>query len=100
MKASFIRLRNRALNKFKTVKPKRSPVKKVNKTKKIRKTLRVFRINTVKKPVTEQKVQKSVSPNSSGKASPMPKIGKEVMASIIGHRRMFLRNRRLMHAVP
>ena len=56
MKASFIRLRNRALNKFKVVKSKRSPVKKVARPNKIKKTLRIVKVNVVKKPVTEQKV--------------------------------------------
>ena len=56
MKASFIRLRNRALNKFKSVKPKRSPAKKVARPNKIKKTLRVLKVNTVKKQATEQKV--------------------------------------------
>ena len=56
MKASFIRLRNRALNKFKTVKPKRSAAKKVARPNKIKKTLRVVKVKVAKKPVTEQKV--------------------------------------------
>ena len=55
MKASFIRLRNRALNKFKAVKPKRSAAKKVARPNKIKKTLRVVKVKVVKKPVTEQK---------------------------------------------
>ena len=99
MKASFIKLRSRAFNKFKSVKPKRA-VRKVAKKpvgpNKIKKTLRVVKHISIK-PATVQKVSKPASPV--GKTSPISKVGKEVMQSIIGHRRLFLRNRRLMNHV-
>ena len=97
-KVVFINLRNRKLNKFKSAKAKLASPKVAIKTKKIRKTLRVRKVplgSVSTKPITEQ--NKAKSPVSSGKTSPVPKVGKEVMASIIGHRRMFLRNRRLMN---
>ena len=100
MKASFIKLRNRALNKFKTIKTKKigaRAVKKVARPNKIKKTLRVRKVNISTKPA-DQKTSKPGSPV--GKTSPVAKVSKDVMHSIIGHRRLFLRNRRLMHAAP
>ena len=98
MKASYIKLRSRALNKFKSPKAKRSGVKvakKVARPNKIKKTLRVLRKVTISTKPADQK-----STHSSGKASPVPKVSKDVMHNIIGHRRLFLRNRRLMNAAP
>ena len=100
MKASFIKLRSRALNKFKTVKSKRSGAKvakKAARPNKIKKTLRVKKVHISIKPA-DQKSNKSAS--SSGKTSPIAKVSKDVMHNIIGHRRLFLRNRRLMNAAP
>ena len=100
MKASFIKLRNRALNKFKTVKAKRSGAKvakKVARPNKIKKTLRVKKVHISIKPA-DQKTSKPGSPV--GKTSPVAKVSKEVMHNIIGHRRLFLRNRRLMNTAP
>ena len=79
MKASFIKLRSRALNKFKTVKPKRTngkTVKKVVRSNKIKKTLRVKK-NVISIKVADQKTSKPASPV--GKSSPVNKISKEVM---------------------
>ena len=63
---------------------------------KIKKTLRVVKVTISKKPA-DQKVLKPASPV--GKTSPVAKVSKEVMHSIIGHRRLFLRNRRLMSQI-
>ena len=96
MKASFIKLRSRAFNKFKLVKSKRAVrrvAKKIVGPNKIKKTLRVVKLNISIKPAG-QNVSKPGSPV--GKTSPISKISKEVMQSIIGHRRVFLRNRRIM----
>ena len=102
-KVVFLRLRNRTLNKFKTVKAKKAVKKVAAKkvaSKKIKKTLRVVaKVAPVAKQPTgkaspQQKQSKSPSPV--GKHSPVPKIGARTLSSLIGHRRLFLRNRRLM----
>ena len=104
-KVVFLRLRNRTINKFKTIKAKKA-VKKVAKRaakpNQIKKTLRVIKkVAPVAKAVPagkaspQQKASKSPSPVSKH-GSPVPKIGARTLNSIIGHRRMFLRNRRLM----
>ena len=106
-KVVFLRLRNRTLNKFKATKPKKPAKRLAKKTisKKIKKTLRVV---AVRKPSPVQKIvpatgkaspqQKQVSkaPSPVAKHSPVPKIGARTLSSLIGHRRLFLRNRRLM----
>ena len=98
-KVVFLRLRNRTLNKFKAVKAKKA-VKKVaakkSASKNIRKTLRVVAAKPTGKASPQQKQSKSPSP--AGKTSPVPKIGARTISSLIGHRRLFLRNRRLMEA--
>ena len=107
-KVVFLRLRNRTLNKFKVVKAKKA-VKKVAKRaakpNQIKKTLRVVNIvaspkaaaapAVIGKASPQQKSSKSPSPVAK-QGSPVPKIGARTLHSIIGHRRMFLRNRRLM----
>ena len=98
-KVVFLRLRNRTLNKFKAVKAKKA-VKKVAAKKvasrKIKKTLRVVVKHSAGKVSPQQKSSKSPSPVA--KQSPAHKIGARTLSSLIGHRRLFLRNRRLMDA--
>ena len=94
-KVVFISLRNRKLNKFKSVKAKKTSnmkITKVPKSNSIKKTLNV-KLGFI---ATGQNLVKPASPVS--KASPV-KIGKDTMNAIIGHRRVFLRNRRLMNIV-
>ena len=95
-------MRNRTLNKFKALRVKKA-VKKVHHRKvrpnQIKKTLRVVpakkvQSTTSKGAHTHQKQSKPPSP--AGKHSPVAKIGARTISSLIGHRRLFLRNRRLM----
>ena len=89
----FLRLRNRTLNRFKTIKKTTSQIKKVETMKAkpsraaiIKRTLRVFpqiQIRTIK------------APTSYLKSIPAKYVSRTTSA-LIGHRRVFLRNRRLM----
>ena len=110
-KIVMLRLRNRILNRFKQLK-KASPkqAKTIKKTITpsplgfIRggKTLRVVpkklnwdltTTNSTSVKVSPVKIAKPSSPTKSN----IHKIGSSTMAALIGHRRLFLRNRRLMH---
>ena len=89
----FLRLRNRTLNRFKAIKKPASPVKKILSKKNqiissasVKRTLRVIpkiQIRTIKAPI---RFLKSIPARAVAKAS----------ATLISHRRVFLRNRRLM----
>ena len=90
-KIVMLKLRNRILNRFKQ--QKKTLAKKIG-SKKITKgkTLRVVVVQAKQQPVKQ--ISKPVSPV--GKISPQPKIGARTVNALIGHRRLFLRNRRLM----
>ncbi len=90
-KVVFLRLRNRVLNRFKALK-KTAKIARQSKriAKPNKKTLRV-----VPKPAIRTRSSPLSSPKSSPKSSPV-KFGARTASALKGHRRMFLRNRRLM----
>ena len=112
-KIVMLRLRNRILNRFKDTKARllkqRKAIKKAAPSKlgfiARGKTLRVVPQSSVTAVVAlpspgkvspKQRTSKPASPTSKV-AGGLPKIGMRTIAALIGHRRLFLRNRRLMH---
>ena len=88
MKTTMLRLRNRILNRFK--KTKVSPRKRnLVITKKVKNTLGFVEVKKTLRVVPRKPV--------SGKTSPQKyTFGKMLAAALLGHRRVVLRNRRLM----
>ena len=90
----MLRLRNRILNRFKNTKPSLKAKKIISKkasTTKSGKTLRV-----VSKPVISNKIAEQ----KSGKTSPPKTFSAKhlkALTALVGQRRVFLRNRRLMN---
>ena len=87
-KIRFLRLRNRVLNRFKAIKKVVRHTKSKQITKSPKRTLRV---------VPKTHIRTRSSPVTSPKSSPV-KFGSRTAAALVGHRRLFLRNRRLMMA--
>ena len=98
IKRAMLRLRNRTLNKFKVIKPKLNKSKVIRKVPKISKLGYMMKLNTLRVVPIVQTSGKT-SPTHTKPPTPVKMIGRRIMNSIIGHRRMYLRNRRLMNSL-